>query len=206
MRDVLEWLVGLPVAARYLAIGLAAGVENIVPPVPADKIVAFGAFVAARAEDGPWGVWLATMIGNLATAMATYAAGRRYGAARLMRRLGGGNAAAAEARLHGLFGRYGVGALFVSRFLPGVRALVPPFAGALRIPPLTVLLAMATASGLWYGFVTWVCYRVGADWDQLAARVGAWQRGTAVGAGAIALAVGVWIWARRRRARGHADA
>lgn len=206
MRGLLDWLVGLPVVARYLAIAVAAGVENIVPPIPADTIVGFGAFVAARAQDGPWGVWVATMTGNLTTAMATYAAGRRYGAERLMRRLGGGNAAAAEARLHRLFGRYGVGALFVSRFLPGIRAIVPPFAGALRIPAATVLLAMATASGLWYGFVTWVCYRVGADWDSLAARVGAWQRWSAVAAGVVALAAAGWIWARRRKPRGHADA
>jgi membrane protein DedA with SNARE-associated domain len=206
VRDFLEWLVALPSWARYATIMVAAGVENVVPPVPADTIVAFGAFVAARAQDGPWGVWVATMIGNLATAMGTYAAGRRYGAGPLMRRLGRNRAGAAEGRLRELFRRYGLGALFLSRFLPGVRALVPPFAGAMRIPAATVLAAMGTASGLWYGFITWVCYRVGADWDSLTARVGAWQRWSAIAAAALALGVGVVIWARRRRARGRANA
>ncbi|MEP6691931.1 MAG: hypothetical protein ABJD07_12305 [Gemmatimonadaceae bacterium] len=44
-----------------------------------------------------------------------------------MRRLG---SASGQRRLEDLYAKRGFAALFVSRFLPGVRALVPPFAGA----------------------------------------------------------------------------
>ncbi|HZK78364.1 MAG TPA: hypothetical protein VFC35_05600, partial [Gemmatimonadaceae bacterium] len=58
-----------------------------------------------------------------------------------------------------------------SRFLPGVRALVPPFAGAMKLPPLAVGAAIALASGVWFAFITWIAFQAGEDWDALYARI-----------------------------------
>ena len=58
-----------------------------------------------------------------------------------------------EKRLEAMYGRYGIVALVVSRLIPGVRALVPPFAGALKVPPYTAISAMAIASAVWYGII-----------------------------------------------------
>jgi membrane protein DedA with SNARE-associated domain len=77
----------------------------------------------------------------------------------------------AEERLRTLYSRYGMPALFVSRFLPGVRALVPPFAGAMKLPPLAVGAAVALASGVWFAFITWIAFQAGEDWDVLYARI-----------------------------------
>ncbi|HEX2780998.1 MAG TPA: VTT domain-containing protein [Gemmatimonadaceae bacterium] len=195
MQGVLDWLTALPPAVLYLVLALVAAVENVFPPVPADTVVAFGAFLAARGQATLAGAFLATWLGNLAGAMAMYAAGRRFGAERLERRLGNGGAAA---RLHQFYAHRGALALFVSRFLPGIRALVPPFAGAARVPAARAAAIIGGASALWYGGITFLAYRVGADWSTLQARMAQWQRALFIGAGAIA-AVGVVVWLLRRR-------
>jgi membrane protein DedA with SNARE-associated domain len=200
VQTFLEWLTGLPAWALYLSVGTVAAIENIFPPIPADTVVAFGSFIAARANDPVAGVWLATLIGNVGSAMALYYVGRRYGAERLEQRLQRKGMHAAEDRLRTLYGRYGLLALFISRFLPGVRAIVPPFAGALRIPAPRVAVVMLAASALWYGVVTYLSYRIGADWETLSRRLGTMQRDAAYVAVLVAaMALLLWVVVRRRR-------
>lgn len=200
MNGLLEWLTALPAGALYTVLGVIAAVENIFPPVPADTVVAFGSFLAARGQGTLPGVFLVTWLGNIAGAMAMYWAGRHFGAERIERRLAGKHAESAEARLHALYGRFGIAALFLSRFLPGIRALVPPFAGALRIPAWRVALVMGVASAIWYGVVAYVGFTVGEDWQVVSATIK--RYGTWIGIGATVLAaVGVTVWwVRRRRA------
>src|SRR5918999_3980986 len=190
----------MPVPALYAALGIVAALENVFPPVPADTVVAFGSFLAARGQGTALGVFLTTWAGNIAGAMLIYAVGRRYGAERLERRLLGDRAADAEFRLRALYGRYGLAALFVSRFLPGVRAIVPPLAGALRIPAGRAALAMGAASAVWYGAISYLAFRIGADWDRLSGTVARYGRAAGiVGILLALLVIGAWL-ARRKRA------
>jgi len=199
VQDVLAWLSGLPPAALYAALALVSAAENIFPPLPADTVVAFGAFLAARGQATLVGAFLATWLGNVAGALLVYMLGRRYGAQyahRWMSRFGG---VANEARLQSMYARRGILALFLSRFIPGLRALVPPFAGALRVPPLRATLAIAVASAIWYGVVTVIAYRVGSDWATLQARLREAGATAALIAGALVILAVAWYLIRRRR-------
>ena len=201
MQDFLSWLEGLQPSTLYAALAVVAAAENVFPPLPADTVVAFGAFLAARGQATLVGAFLATWLGNVGGALLVYALGRRYGvqyAHEWMVRFGGG---AGESRLKRMYERRGILALFLSRFIPGLRALVPPFAGALRVPPVHATLAIAIASAIWYGIVTIIAYRVGSDWDALQARLRSAGVTAALIAGGLAvLAIG-WYLIRRRRAR-----
>jgi LPXTG-motif cell wall-anchored protein len=198
MQGVLHWLSSLPPVVLYLVMALAAAIENVFPPVPADTVVAFGSFLAAQGDGTLVGAFLATLIGNLGGASIMYAAGRRYGASHIEKRLLKGDGAAAEGRLRKLYERYGMGALFLSRFVPGVRALVPPFAGALKLPFLPSLVVMGVASGIWYGLIAWLAFRVGSDWDALQGTIK--QYGTIAAAAAIGLVlIGAIVWFFKRR-------
>lgn len=203
-EQALAWLTGLPPIALYLALAGAAAIENIFPPLPADTIVAFGAFLAARGDATPVGTFLATWLGNVAGAMLVYTAARSFGADWLDRRLKRFGGAAREEKLIGMYQERGLIALFLSRFLPGIRALVPPVAGALRVPAPRMAAVITVASAIWYGTVTVVAYRVGADWDALQARIGQLSRTTAIVAAAV-VAIGVGIWLVRRRWRSPAS-
>jgi membrane protein DedA with SNARE-associated domain len=201
VQSVLAWLSGLPAGALYAALAVVSAAENVFPPLPADTVVAFGAFLAARGQATLVGAFLATWLGNVSGALLVYMLGRRYGtrhAQRWMLRFGG---AASESRLQAMYERRGILALFLSRFIPGLRALVPPFAGAFLVPPVRATLAIAIASGIWYGVVTVIAYRIGSDWDTLQARLRAAGATTALIAGGIALVILAWYMMRRGRAK-----
>lgn len=203
MDGFLDWLAALPAAGLYAALFFSAGIENVFPPLPSDVVVAFGSFVAARGDGSAAGAFLSTWLGNVGGAMLMYWAGRRWGAELIARKLLRSRGDEARERLDRLFDRWGVWAIVISRFLPGVRAIVPPFAGALRVPPLRALLAMAFPSAVWYGAITWLAFRAGsADWRDLLAQMREGQKWVAVGAGVVVVVVGLiaWLVARRRRA------
>lgn len=197
---LLEWLSHVPLGVLYLLMALFAAVENVFPPVPADTVVALGSWLAARGQGSAFWAILATWVGNVAGAGAMYAVGRRHGAAWMHKRFPALADERNERRILELHNRYGALSLVLSRFIPGVRAVVPPFAGALRLSPVTTMLAIALASALWYGLVSYLAFRAGADWNTLMARVTRYGRLAAIGAAAI-VAAGVLAWWLRRRRR-----
>ena len=201
MEGLLAWLTSLPPAALYAALAVTAAAENVFPPLPADTVVAFGAFLAARGDASLPGAFLATWIGNVAGAMLMYWLGRHFGADWLARKvpaLGiGGDPR--ESRVGRMYARWGVPALFLSRFLPAARALVPPVAGAMRIPVVTTTLAIALASGVWYGTIAVVAYRVGARWEAIGERMREFGTWASVCAAVVIAAAALVVWLRRRR-------
>jgi len=201
VQALLQWLVTLPLGTLYGVLGFTAALENLVPPFPSDVVVAFGSFLVAHGHQGTrLGVFLVTWFGNVTGAMLVYAAGRRYGAERLERRLAGKHAESRDRRLHALFDRYGMPAVFLSRFVPGVRALVPAYAGAARLPVGRVTTMIAVASAIWYGLITMIAFRVGTDWERLSATVTRYSTVAAIiGTVLLAGGVGAWWLVRRRR-------
>ncbi len=197
MHDLLEWIASLPPVLLYGVILMAAFVENVFPPLPADTVIAVGAFAAARGHASAFGAWSATMIGNISGAMLMFAAGRHYGMPWLQRRFPSLVPAEATHRFIERVQRHGIGAVVLSRFLPGVRAIVPPVAGAIGITATRAAAAMTLASGVWYGVVCWLAFRAGANADVFLARVAAQQRVIAVAAVAVVVCgAGVVLWRR----------
>lgn len=200
LDTVITWLGNLPIGTLYVAIAALSAFENFFPPFPSDGIIAFGSFLASRAQGSPLIVFLLGWFGNVAGAMVTYTLARRFGSDMILKRLEKYVGPAAENRMMVLIDRYGFGGLFVSRFLPGVRAIVPPFAGAMRLPVWKVFLAVASASAVWFGLITFLAFRAGDNWELLQyylRRSGQWA-GLISGA-VVALIVGIWLLRRRKR-------
>lgn len=169
MTVLLDWVNSLDIGTLYLLLGVVAFVESIFPPAPADIVVAFGAFYAARREAEFWPVVVAIVIGSVLGSLVVYAVSRRFGADWMHARLQRLHMLNAEEKLEGLYAHYGLAALFVSRFVPGLRAVVSPMAGALRVPVLRYLAVTALACTIWYGLIIWIAFRVGADWESVKA-------------------------------------
>ena len=197
--SLIDWLSHVPLSVLYLLMAAFAAVENVFPPVPADTVVALGSWLAARGQGSAFWAFFATWVGNIAGAGAMYAVGRRHGTAWMHKRFPALGDEKNERRLRELHGRYGAISLVLSRFIPGVRALVPPFAGALRISPVTTMLSLSLASAVWYGMVSYVAFRAGADWSTLMSRITRYGRFAAVGAAVIVAAGALGWWLRRRQ-------
>jgi membrane protein DedA with SNARE-associated domain len=196
VNALLQWLASLPTWSLYAALAAIAAAENVFPPLPADTVVAVGSFLAARGSGSLIGAATSIWAGNLLGAVGMYFVGRRYGSGRLMQRLGGADA---EARVAKMYASYGIWALLVSRFLPGVRAIVPPFAGALKAPLRQVLPAMAAASAVWYGAIAWIGFRFGQNLEQMQSVISSATRTSGIVAVVIVAVVGGALWWRHRR-------
>jgi membrane protein DedA with SNARE-associated domain/uncharacterized tellurite resistance protein B-like protein len=171
--------------------------------VPSDAAVGLGAFLSHRGVTSPVLVFLVTWISNLAGASLVYLAARRHGhrlfASGTGRRL---LAPRSLAVIEREYLRFGIAGIFISRFLPGIRAVVPPFAGLVRLGAVRTLVPMAVASAIWYGGITLVGSLIGANWQRILGILEGVNRTMGIVTALILAAAAAWYWAgRRARAR-----
>jgi len=203
VSPLLDWVNALDVNTLYALLLVVAFIESIFPPAPADVVVAFGAFYAARRGAEFWPVVGAIVVGSVLGSLVVYAVARRFGADWMHTKMKRLHLLNAEERLEGLYAHYGLAALFVSRFVPGLRAVVSPMAGALRVKVLRYTFVITLASSIWYGVIIWIGFRVGTDWESV--KEGLRLAGLRVGSAAVVaimlLAVVGWVLWKRHRAK-----
>jgi membrane protein DedA with SNARE-associated domain len=200
LERLLDALASLPLVPTYLVLMALSALENVFPPVPADTAVALGAFLARRGEISVVPLVILCWAANLASAAGTYALGRRHG--RGFFRDGWGRKLMPPETLAALeeaYGRWGTAGIFLSRFLPGLRAAVPPFAGIAGLSPARALVPAAVASAIWYAFLGFAGYALARSWEAAKALVA--DTNQALGVVALLVAVAVVVWFRRRSRR-----
>jgi len=197
--SLLEWLKGLPPALIYLVVGGIAALENVFPPVPADVVALFGGFLAGQGTASPYVMFLVVWLGNVATALLMYWVGRKKGTAFFQGRLGRKLLQPKQMeKLSSFYERRGVIVIFVSRFLPMFRAVVPIFAGTSGVGFWSAALPMALASGLWYGILIYLGATAGENWEQIRGAVESSGRWLAIAAALMAAGVFWWWWKTRK--------
>ena len=198
-ESILSWLGSIPEWWLYAIVGLVAAIENLIPPFPSDVIVAIGAVAAGAGRADPRLLFIAAWLCNSSSAMLVYALGHRYGAAFFAGRFGRFLLAPAQVEsLAAAYRRFGFPIIFLSRFLPVFRPIVPVFAGVARLGFWGTALPTVLASGVWYGAIVYFGALAGANWRSLlevVERLGVWLW---VAAGLLLIALG-WWWIRTRR-------
>lgn len=185
--------------AIYAVVGLLAAIENVFPPIPADTAVAIGAFVSGTGRVSTIGIFLLTWGANVAGATGMYLLARRVGKPFLVTRLGRRLVSPARlTRLERLYRAHGSWAIFFSRFIPGARALVPPFAGVAGLSAPRALIPMAAASLIWYGALTFLVARFVTEIHQVARLMDRLSLWTLAAVGVFGLGLVAYLVFRRR--------
>ena len=185
----------------YLVIGLGAAIENFIPPIPADTFVLLGAFLSAHGDANPWLVFLSTWIFNVTAAIAVYKLALRYGHAFFETRLGRLLMNEKQlAQVGGFYTRWGTPAIFVSRFLPAFRAVVPVFGGVSGLPLMRFALPAAIASAIWYGGLVYLGAAAGRNWTELMAFFNRFSSILVAIAAVLVVLFALWWWRSRRAA------
>jgi membrane protein DedA with SNARE-associated domain len=161
--------------------------------------VLLGAFLAAGGRADAWTVFFVTWLANTGTALLVYWTGYRYGRPFFQAGLGRFLLNPAQLRRLGLFyQRWGLPAIFFARFLPGLRAMVPVFAGVTHQRFAVVAFPVLVASGIWYGGLVWL----GATAGRNLSAVGEWlaeANRTLLAVAVVIIAAVVWWWIRTRK-------
>jgi membrane protein DedA with SNARE-associated domain len=184
----------------YLLLSAGCALESFFPPWPADVIALYAGVLAGRGILDPGLVLIVAVLGSQAGVMGAFWITRRWGRAVLDGPIGRYLPTARLARLEAWFARYGAPTIAVSRFFPGVRALVTPAAGLARVATWKVWVYAGASVVLWNVCVVGLGLIFGTHLD--------WATGILVRYNAIAAAVlvtglaaltAVFLWRRLPR-------
>jgi membrane protein DedA with SNARE-associated domain len=191
---------GLPAPALYVSLMVISALENVFPPVPADLAVVLGTFLSRRGTTSAIFVGVSCWMANTASSAGMYfyarAHGRRYLQEGWPRRFMTPRVFRLLAEAYARHGTYGI---FLSRFLPGIRAGVTPFAGVAGVTPLRALGPSATASAIWYAFLVAVGTAAGANFEAAKALLAGANRVLGVVTVVAVMLGALWLWRRHRR-------
>ena len=205
IQELLHTLANQPPLLIYVIVGAGAATENVFPPLPADTFVLFGAFLAEQGRADPWVVFASTWSGNVATALLTYGLARRYGRAIFRTRVGHLILRPGQIdQIESFYHRFGIWTIFFSRFLPGLRAVVPIFAGVSRFGFWKTAIPLGSASALWYGFVIVVGTVAGRNWAAIRDTFEQYNVVLSILAAVLIAGVAYWWW-RSRHHPHHTD-
>jgi membrane protein DedA with SNARE-associated domain len=184
----------------YAAIVVGLVLGNLGLPVPEETILAVAGYAAWRGILSlPAVVALGTVSAILGDNLG-YWVGRRYGReviARHGRRIG--ITAERLDRLAHLVARYGALAVFVARFVPGLRFLGGPLAGAGGLAPARFLLANALGALVYVPYAVGLGYALGYGFGDRLHRTAGDAEILVVGV--VVLGLVAWFAARLRKAR-----
>lgn len=192
----------------YAILGFSAFLENVIPPVPGDTVVVFGAYLVGRGALDWQPVYAATSVGGTAGFMVMWYLGLTQGRSlivrhpRVVRILSEKHLDRAQAWLD----RYGLWLVVANRFLTGIRSAISLAAGMGRMRFRGVFLAALLGIMAWNGILLGAGLLVGRNWPLVLEWVSVYNRvGLAILALAV-LAVGGRWWIRRRRRANQAAA
>lgn len=205
MEEVLAFVRESPTDLALLIVFVAAALEYVVPPLPADSVLLAGSLLVVAGSVSFPVVYVVAVAGGALGALAHYQLGHlladetgRLRVGRWVERLLG---ASAMPRFFQAFRRYGLWVIVLNRAFPGVRAVTFLAAGAARLGLGKVMLAGLVSNLAWTFLVLSVGVQVGSDWEKIEATFQRYQRAIfAAGGAVLVLFVAVQLWQRLRRA------
>jgi membrane protein DedA with SNARE-associated domain len=173
--------------------------ENAGLPIPGETVLLFAGFLAFQGHLRLPAVVITAIVGATAGDSIGYLLGRKLGSVLLQkhRRWFFLSADRFERAQHA-FVKYGHWAVFVARFITGLRVLAGPFAGAFQMPYPRFLFFNFSGAVLWATVMGCVGYYFGGNWKHLVNVLKKFDLVTLVGLG---LVIAVLVYRRKRNAR-----
>ncbi len=169
VQSIVEWISIVPPAGVYLIFLGIAYVENLIPPMPGDVIVAFGGYLAAEGVIKLFPVWSLTVVASVAGFMTMYWLGHRWGSQIEENR---------ESHFILRFidykyffrgkkwmNRWGQGVVIANRFLAGTRSVISLTAGMSHLKITPTILSSLLSSILWNSLLLGMGWVIRDNWQ-----------------------------------------
>lgn len=153
VEQLFEWIQTLSPVSIYFIFTLVAYVENILPPIPGDVLVAFGGYLAAEQVINVVPVLLFTTIASVIGFMSMYAVGWYFGDRIeqernrfwLMRFID----VKYFDKINRWMNRWGQGVILANRFLAGTRSAISLVSGMTKTKIYPTVISSFISSILW---------------------------------------------------------
>ena len=163
------WVARVIDSAGEVGVGLLVALENLIPPIPSEIVLAMAGYLAGEGRVNVVLVTVAATVGSLVGALALYWIGAVLGEERLKRwldRIPLVERSDLE-RADRWFERYGHWAVLLGRMVPVVRSLISIPAGAERMPLGQFVVLTTVGSGIWNSLFVGLGYTLGSRWQQI---------------------------------------
>jgi membrane protein DedA with SNARE-associated domain len=172
LEQVRLWVERVIEALGYPGIFALMFLEGIFPPIPSEVIMPFAGSLAEQGRLSLGGIVAAGTLGSLLVALIYYAGGRwleSRAVRQLIRRYGRWLLLTEHDwdRAMRAFRRYGAGAIFAGRLVPGLRSLISIPAGLDKMPLVPFLLLTTLGSVAWNALLAQIGIMLGANWDDV---------------------------------------
>ncbi len=202
MEQFIESVDTLPLLYIYLVFFTVAYVENIIPPIPGDLLVAFGGYLAARDIVNLIPIHLLTTVASVIGFMSVYALGSYWG--------GQINEKREEFwmfrwvkmeyihKVQQWMRKWGQGVILANRFLAGTRSVISLTAGISHTNGKLTVLSSFVSSFLWNAILLGMGWIVEKNWRIIGHYLSVYSR-TILGIILVLIVIRIALYIYRRK-------
>ena len=185
------WLYGMLLLAAYM--------ENVVPPIPGDSVVIFGAYLVGLGKIEFLPSLMITTIGSVTGFMTFYAIGRYGGREYFENKKFKWFDKERMNKVEDWIQKKGLWIILTNRFLAGTRSVVSIFAGFARLGWIKVTVLAFISSLVWNGILITAGYYAGKNWSYVESMLQNYNIFISVII-VLAISAGVILYKRRKSA------
>ena len=152
----------------YWGVFIAMTLESACIPIPSEAIMPFAGFVVSEGKMTLWGITIVGALGNLVGSLIAYYVGLKGGRP-LLEKYGKYILISHKEldRADHWFGKYGHEAVFISRFIPGVRTFISLPAGIAEMDVKKFSIYTLAGSLPWAFALGYIGVWLGPQWDTI---------------------------------------
>lgn len=168
-QELVIWIQAQPIFLIYFYFFLISYLENVIPPVPGDVLVAFAGYLVAEQVIDFTTVFILTVIGAVIGFFHVYYLGQKWGYAIFSSKQNHWILKVLDIKYldkgRGWMSKYGQGVVLANRFLAGTRSIISLVAGMSRLPKLKTLISSVISSVLWNAILIGAGWLVHKNWQ-----------------------------------------
>ena len=201
MNTIVEWVLDLMDRIGGPGIALGIFLENVFPPIPSEVILPLAGFTAAQGHYTRVEAILWATLGSVTGALLLYGIGAALGIDRLKviaHRMPLVDVADID-KADAWFTKHGPKAVFLGRFVPGIRSIISIPAGIDRMPVAKFLGYTTAGSLIWNSLFVWIGFQLGDRYHLVEQYMDPISKVVYVLIVLAALGVVAWMWRRSVR-------
>lgn len=163
--EIVVWIGSQPSTVVYLVLLVVAYLENVLPPIPGDLLLAFGGFLVAEHVLSATPLVLVSTLGGAVGYMHMYYFGRRWGVKAIDHGWLAWVGTRRISRSLAWIRRFGLGIVYANRFISGLRSVIALASGMSRLAAGKTLFAATVSSLVWTILMVMAGYWLGTNWS-----------------------------------------
>lgn len=195
---IVDWIQLQPVFLIYFYFFLISYLENIVPPIPGDVLIAFAGYLLAEGIISIWPVFTLTLVGSVIGFYHMYHLGQIWGKSIFN-----------DEKSHWILkfidlsyfekakvwmNKYGAAVIVANRFLAGTRSVIALVAGMSKLSKPAVLVSSSVSSILWNSILIGAGWFIHEKWQEIGIYLADYGKFVAL----VMICVIAWNWWKKK--------